>query len=126
MSFAETLAFGDNTREAQTLARVTARALLRDAGQTTSALTAKRFNRLVKISDDGPLRTDVPPFPAERDQRVNPLLTIACAAEDCGSIPVHDALLLSNGRMLVALGEIGVRLLTRDGRNVTHFDQPDE
>jgi hypothetical protein len=26
--------------------------------------------------------------------------------------------------MLVALGEIGVRLLTRDGRTVTHFDQP--
>ena len=126
MSFAEALAFGDNTREAQTLARVTARALLRDAGQTASALTAKRFTRLVKISGDGPLRTDVPPFPAERDQRVNPLLTIACAAADCGSIPVHDALLLPNGRMLVGLGEIGVRLLTRDGRTVTHFDQPAE
>jgi hypothetical protein len=126
MSFAETLAFGDNTREAQTLARVTARALLRDAGQNTSALTAKRFNRLVKITGDGPLRTDVPPFPPERDQRVNQLLSVACAAADCGSIPVHDALLLPNGRMLVALGEIGVRLLTPDGRTVTHFDQPAE
>jgi hypothetical protein len=41
-------------------------------------------------------------------------------------MPVHDALLLPNGRMLVALGEIGVRLLTRDGRTVTHFDQPAE
>jgi len=28
--------------------------------------------------------------------------------------------------MLVALGEVGVRLLTRDGRTVTHFDQPAE
>jgi hypothetical protein len=28
--------------------------------------------------------------------------------------------------MLVALGEIGARLLTRDGRTVTHFDQPAE
>ena len=41
-------------------------------------------------------------------------------------MPVHDALLLPNGRMLVALGEIGARLLTRDGRTVTHFDQPAE
>jgi hypothetical protein len=37
---------------------------------------------------------------------------------------VHDAALRQNGRLLVALGEIGVRLLTRDGRTVTHFDQP--
>ena len=53
------------TREAQTLARVTARAILRDAGQNTSALTAKQFTRLINFSGDGPLRTDVPPFPVD-------------------------------------------------------------
>lgn len=125
-SFAKALAFGDNTREAQTLARVTTRAILRDAGQNTSSLTARQFTRLVNFTGDGPLRTDVPPFPVERDQPVKPLFSIACAAADCGSMPVHDALLLPNGRMLVALGEIGARLLTHDGRTVTHFDRPAE
>jgi hypothetical protein len=125
-SFAEALCTGANTKEAQTLARVTTRAILRDAGQNTSSLTAKQFTRLVNFTGDGPLRTDVPPFPVERDHPVTSLFSMACAAADCGSMPVHDALLLPNGRMLVALGEIGVRLLTRDGRTVTHFDRPAE
>lgn len=125
-SFAEALAFGANTKEAQTLARVTARAILRDAGQHASAMPARQFNRLVNFTGDGPLRTDVPPFPVQLDQPVTSLLSLEYAAADCGSMPVHDAALLPNGRMLVALGEIGARLLTRDGRTVTHFDQPAE
>ncbi|HEX5601789.1 MAG TPA: bpX6 domain-containing protein [Pyrinomonadaceae bacterium] len=125
-AFAEALANEPNTREARTLARVAARAVLRDAGQHTSAVTAKQFTRLVNFSGDGPLRTDVPQFPVESDQPVTPLLSIKCVAADCGTIPVHDALLLPNGRLLVALGEIGARLITRDGRTVTHFDQPAE
>ena len=124
-SFAEALARGANTREAQTMARVTARALLRDAGQNTSALTAKQFTRLINFTGDGPLRTDVPPFPVECE-RVSSSLSLVYSAADCGSMPVHDALLLPNGRMLVALGEIGIRLLTPDARTVTHFDQPAE
>ena len=125
-SFAEALCTGENTREARTLARVTVRSILRDAGQNTSALTAKQFTRLVNFTGDGPLRTDVPPFPVKHNQRVTSLLSLAYPTADCGSMPVHDALLLPNGRMLVALGEIGARLLTRDGRTITHFDQPAE
>lgn len=126
VAFAEALANEPNTREARTLARVAARAILRDAGQHPSALTANQFTRLVKFSGDGVLRTDVPQFPVEYDQPVTPLFSIRCVAADCGSMPVHDALLLPNGRILVALGEIGARLVTRDGRTVTHFDQPAE
>ncbi len=125
-SFAQALSAGENTTEARTLARVTARAILRDAGQNTSSVTNKDFNRLINFASDGPLRTDVPPFPVERDQPVDRLFTLACAAADCGSMPVHDAVLLPNGRMLVALGEVGARLLTPDSRTVTHFDQPAE
>jgi len=125
-SFATTLCFGESTKEAQTLARIAARAILRDAGQNISAIPPRQFTRLVNFSGDSALRTDVLPIPIEHDQPVVPLLTVACAAADCGSMPVYDALLLPNSRMLVALGESGVRLLTRDGRTVTHFDQPAE
>ena len=125
-SFAQVLCAGESSREAQTLARVTARAILRDAGQNTSSLTAKQFTRLINFAGDGPLRTDVPPFPVEGRRPVGPMLSVAYPQADRGSMPVHDALLLPNGRMLVALGEVGARLLTRDGRTVTHFDQPAE
>ncbi|HSE16301.1 MAG TPA: bpX6 domain-containing protein [Pyrinomonadaceae bacterium] len=125
-SFAEALCFGESTKEAQTLARVTARAILRDAGQNMSAMPQRQFGRLVNFTGDGPLRTDVPPFPVERDGPATSLLSIECAAADCGSMPVHDAVLLPNGRLLLALGEVGARVLTRDGRTVTHFDQPAE
>jgi hypothetical protein len=37
---------------------------------------------------------------------------------------VLDAAFLPDGRILVALGEVGARLLTPDGRVVTHFDRP--
>jgi hypothetical protein len=125
--FVETLCSGDSTREARTLARVAARAVLCDAGQNTSTLTAKEFARLVNFTGDGPLRTDVPPFPTESDESESPAqFSIACQAADCGSMPIHDALFLPGGRMLVALGEVGARLLTRDGRTVTHFDRPAE
>jgi len=125
-SFVEALCFAESTSETQTLARVAARAILRDAGQNISTVTLRRFTRLIKLTGDGPLRTDVPPFPVYRDRPVSSLLSLEFAAADCGTMPVHDAVLLPNGRMLVALGEVGVRLLTRDGRTVTHFDQPAE
>lgn len=125
-SFALALCFGESNKEAQALARITARAVLRDAGQRSSGLNARQFNRLISFSGDGPLRTDVPPFPERGERPVDPLLSIECQAADRGSMPVRDALLLPNGRMLVALGEAGVRLLTPDGRTVTHFDQPAE
>lgn len=125
-AFAEALITGQNKREAQTLARLAARAVLRDAGQNTSTLTSKQFTRLLKFSGDGPLRTDVPPFPVKRNQLLTAVLSLGFAAADRGSVPVRDAALLPNGRLLVALGEIGVKLLTRDGRTVTHFDQPAE
>jgi hypothetical protein len=126
LSFATALCAEKNSGEAQTLARVTARAVLRDAGQNDGGTTSRLFTRLVKFTGDGPLRTDMPPFPVEPDLPASPLLSLLYSAADCGSVPVHDAVFLPNGRTVVALGEIGVRLLTPDGRTITHFDYPAE
>ena len=125
-SFAETLLRGNATSEARTLARVAARAILRDAGRDTGTLTAKQFTNLIHFTGDGPLRTDAPPFPTKPLQSFSPEFSVRCATADCGSMRVYDAAFLENGRVLVALGEIGARLLTRDGRTVRHFDQPAE
>jgi serine/threonine protein phosphatase PrpC len=43
---------------------------------------------------------------------------------DSGSVAIHDAARLPDGRFLVALGEAGVRLVAPDGRTLVHFAQP--
>ncbi|HZB45999.1 MAG TPA: bpX6 domain-containing protein [Pyrinomonadaceae bacterium] len=125
--FAETLCRGERTRGAQALARAAARAVLRDAGQGPHPMPPKQFRSLVDFSGDGALRTDVPPFPAlatgSRPEPGQPA-RLEFSSIDRGPTPVADAALLEDGRLLVALGEAGVKLLTRDGRTAAHFDQP--
>ncbi len=43
---------------------------------------------------------------------------------DSGAFAVHDAALLPDGRVLVALGELGVRLLSRHGKTLARFGEP--
>jgi len=45
---------------------------------------------------------------------------------DIGTIGVLDAAVLPDGRLLVALGEAGVRLVSPEGKTLVHFDQPAE
>ncbi|HEY7545766.1 MAG TPA: hypothetical protein VID27_12820, partial [Blastocatellia bacterium] len=51
-------------------------------------------------------------------------LWIEVSASDAGTIPATDAAFLPNGRMVVAMGEAGVRVLTREGKVAAHIDQP--
>jgi hypothetical protein len=46
------------------------------------------------------------------------------AASDRGALAVHETVWLPDGRLLLALGEAGARLVTRDGRTAAHFDVP--
>ena len=125
--FAETLCQGAPSDGARTLARAAARAILRDAGRDCHPMQPAQFRALVDFSGDHALRTDVPAFPViRRDEsaRARETLRLKFSTIDCGPTPLADAALLGDGRLLVALGEAGVRLLTRDGRSVAHFDQP--
>ncbi|WP_394847020.1 protein phosphatase 2C domain-containing protein [Pendulispora brunnea] len=45
-------------------------------------------------------------------------------AGDAGAIPIYDAVALPDGRLLVALGEVGVWLLSREGKVLTRFGEP--
>lgn len=45
-------------------------------------------------------------------------------AHERGLFPIHDAIALPRGRILVALGEAGVRLIDRDGRTLRHYERP--
>jgi hypothetical protein len=124
--FAAALVGGQSTPLTRTLARAAARAVLRDMGAEATTLEPLVWQGLVRFADDAVLRIDAPvlPNPVEIEQSWETPHTIRIEAEDSGILPIYDAALLPDGRCILALGESGLRLITRDGRTVMHADQP--
>ncbi|MGI9332548.1 MAG: bpX6 domain-containing protein, partial [Gammaproteobacteria bacterium] len=107
------------------LARLACRCAIRDIASGLTELNHRDCLHLARISGDGLLIADLPPMaaaaPAGRwpEQRL-----IRLPSTDTGTVAIADAVLLPGDRSLVALGEAGVRMLTRDGRTVAHLDAP--
>jgi hypothetical protein len=107
----------------------TVRALLRDRAAGRARFTSDFVTRLLRDAPDGTLRADLPPL-AERSSLAwsgdpsRPRLHVTARASDGGAFAVHDAVALEDGRLLLALGEAGARLLRADGRALAHFDVP--
>ena len=126
-AFAEALAGSTPGAETRCLAVPAARAVLGDAAARGDASGRALAERLVAFAGDGALRTDLPRW----TRRAAPPPEIAFGelrrdALDVGTLAIHDVALLPRGRVLVALGESGARLLGPDGRVLAHFDEPAE
>jgi hypothetical protein len=126
--FAQTLCSSEITPHTAAFARAAVRALLRDSLLAPHLMDRELFRQVQSYGADAALRADLPPLPADTaipalNQR-DVVLALEWPAHDVGAMPLTDAAFLPNGRCLVALGEAGVRLLTRDGRTAAHFDQP--
>jgi hypothetical protein len=124
-AFARALSGETASPAVRTLARPALRAILRDGASTSEPTLAARLEAVAK---DAALRADRPRTPAHvvrppLTSRASPLI-VRVDARDVGSIGVKDAALLPSGRMALALGEAGVRLVSPDGRNVGSFDTP--
>lgn len=127
LAFAETLCQGPRTPAAQTLARAAVRAVARDSGRFGARMSPARFKQLVAFADDGALKADAPALPLpDREPWIarEGLWKIEIAGTDAGTMPAWDIAFLPSGLTAVALGEAGVRLLSRAGRIVADFDQP--
>ena len=129
-AFADTLRRGLQTPAATTLARAAVRAVARDSGRLGARMEAADFRQLAVFSGDGALRTDalalVLPEPRlwATHGGQGEAWQVEIAARDAGTVPAYDAAFLPNGLTAVALGESGVRLLSRGGRVVAELDQP--
>lgn len=111
------------------LKRAAIRALLRDFGNPELRVPTT-WTLIKKLTDDnhdggiGALRADLPHQPPEIPQSSPKAIEITLEANDCGAFAVHDAIALPNGRILVALGEAGARLISPNGRTMFHFNVP--
>jgi hypothetical protein len=127
LAFADTLRRGPRTPATQSLARVAVRALARDSGRLGARLKPAALRQLVAFAGDAALKTDAPalPLPQREPWSSNAAVwRVEIAGRDGGTRPAHDATFLANGLTAVALGEAGVRLLSRDGRAVAELDPP--
>jgi hypothetical protein len=127
LAFAEALLLGPATPEAATLARAAVRSIARDSGRLGARMPPDRFRQLVAFAGDGALRADAPAlaFAAQEPWTTrDEVRRVEIAASDAGTMPAHDAAFLPNGLTAVALGEAGVRLVSRTRRTVAEIDQP--
>lgn len=127
---------GEPTAESRVLMRSAARRLLRERGEVGGL---KLVPRLLEACGDPALRIDAGPVVgiaideqqararAEAEpalaKRTTPL-QLSWSAADRGALAISDACELPDGRLLVALGELGAWLLSRDGRVLARFSEP--
>jgi MoxR-vWA-beta-propeller ternary system domain bpX6 len=110
------------------IARAAVRSLVRDHGAAIDDASNMQLNRLLRFAGDPALYADRPTITmAARARtavvRIGPI-ALRWPASDSGAMPVHDAAVLPGGRLLLALGELGVRMIGRDGRTVAQIEQP--
>lgn len=120
---AKALRADQSTPEARALLRPLARALCGDVAAGSVVIPGKDLEAVVQHSQDASLRADLPGLPATAPPNQASYALIIEAA-DAGSTPIHDAQWLPGGRLLVALGEGGCRLLDSLGHTLANFAQP--
>lgn len=106
--------------ELRMLIKPVARKILADG---FGLLTAQNFRQIIEFSGDYALRTDLPKLSKTAAGKVKTLI-VEIAENDCGAAVVFDACLLPDGKIAVALGESGVKILSQKGKQIAHFDQP--
>ncbi len=129
MAFTEVLASGPRSEPRSLLLGAAVRSLLRDRALGPSRVDSNMLSHLLRDVGDGTLRADLPAIPQPRrrswiEEPTAVIATESLLAAEAGPYPIHDAVALSSQRILVALGEAGVRLVRADGTCVAHFDVP--
>ncbi len=115
-----------DSHEARTLLRPVFRRLIADQAALPLLVQRSLLTTIRDKLDEPALAADLPASIAASgrlDERETPLL-VAFPIGDVGTTPVHDIVFLDNGGLLVALGELGARLYSRDGRVRAEFHEP--
>ena len=130
-AFARQLARMAPSLRTQPIARAALRACIRDLAHA-GADDASLRTGLARHADDAALAADAPPMPRLPRPTLRSLAAarvVRIEAADRGSVEVHDAVYLAGAppagaRMLLALGEAGLRLVSSDGRVLARLHVP--
>lgn len=131
-AFAETLRLEASTPESRSLARIAARAVLRDAQQGLYPLAPAQLRSLLDYTADPCLRADVPALQVMLEgvnygpESLPPARMVEIAAFDVGSHAILDVAWLPDGKMLLAMGEAGLLFLSREGKIIARSNEPAE
>jgi hypothetical protein len=123
------LAHKSHNRALAWLTAATVRAIICDQTGPQAHLTQNQLQALVKMSKDKLLQTDLPGHALPRNRRLNQSLDrasdpLSFTAPDRGNRTIGDAVPLSDGRYLLALGEAGALVVEADGKTAFHFPVP--
>ena len=125
LAFADALRHESSTATSPVLARMAVRALIRDLQRGFIEIPPAQFRHLLDYTGDSALRADVPTISRlSTEPLFFPPSPIEIAAHDAGRRSIYDIVLLPDGRMLLALGESGLLLLSREGKTITQWNQP--
>ena len=129
LAFAEVLASEPRSESRAALVGPSVRSLLRDRAAHHTRVDASLLTRLLRDGGDGTLRADLPAISDPRrrnwaEETGAPILREELSEAEAGPYSIYDAVALSSQRVLLALGEAGVRLVRGDGTCVAHFDVP--
>ncbi len=128
VAFVDNLRRETRTRECRLLGRMAVRALLRDVQRGNTVLKPAQLRGYLEYTLDPCLRADVPALQQLKtnNQPAGPARAIEIPVFDAGQKEILDLAFLPDGRMLLALGEAGMLLLSREGKTQTHLNQPAE
>ncbi|MBK6686118.1 MAG: hypothetical protein IPG45_16710 [Deltaproteobacteria bacterium] len=124
MAFTHALLSMRPNSEIATLARPALRSLYRDQDRAPER-ARKEKQRLERLIDDPVLRADLPPLPAPKPRLAGAEpRTLRFSSHHRGAMPILDVARLSDGRMMLALGEAGSSVYDRHGRLKQRYDEP--
>ena len=113
-----------NVTVGKSLARELTRQILADAGALGDRALANTAGATANWVG-GTFEADLPTVASFQRLRTDQTVRHRYSAHECGTRALHD-LHPCGSRFLVALGEGGVALVARDGKQVAHFDTPAE
>ena len=111
------------------LAAATVRAIICDQAGSHAQLSQNQLQVLVKMSKDKLLQADLPGSALPRNKLANQSLDrasepLSFTAPDRGNREICDAVPLTDGRYLLALGEAGALVVEANGKTAFHFPVP--
>jgi hypothetical protein len=119
VAFARELLGSPSNSESAALARIVARGAVRDCALEIPGLLTRR--EIARLVGSGPFASDLPELPGHGSTSHTAAVDHTVAESDVGTLPLVDTIWLDDGKVLLALGEAGVRLISREGRTVAEW-----